>query len=88
MYGKLALTGLAARLSKTPGRTKWLCRPLGYHNRYVLKKLLKLSEDEIKKLEKEMVVGYWDDRPGLKPPVYYDIEKDAIFNYQGEKEEE
>ena len=45
------------------------------------------TEEEIKKLEKERVIGYWDDRPGIKPPVYYDIEKDPIFNYQGDVRE-
>ncbi|MDD5311641.1 MAG: CoA transferase [Dehalococcoidia bacterium] len=84
MYGKLNIPGPSAMLSKTPGRIKWLSRPLGYHNRYILKKILGYSEEEIKQLEKERVVGYWDDRPGIKPPVYYDIEKDPIFNYKGE----
>jgi len=88
MYGNFALPGPSAMLSKTPGRTKWLARLLGYHNRYVLKKLLGLSEEEIKKLEKEHVIGYWDDRPGIKPPVYYDMEKDSIFNYQGDEEKQ
>ena len=48
MYKKLVMEGPIAMLSKTPGRTKWLTRPLGYHNRYVLKKILGLTEDQIK----------------------------------------
>jgi crotonobetainyl-CoA:carnitine CoA-transferase CaiB-like acyl-CoA transferase len=84
MYGKLVMPGPSALLSKTPGRTRWLARPLGYHNRFILKKLLGYSDEEIKLLEKERVVGYWDDRPGIKPPVYYDMEKDPVFSYSGE----
>ncbi|MGA2367426.1 MAG: CoA transferase [Dehalococcoidia bacterium] len=83
MYGKLMIPGPSAMLSKTPGRIKWLARPLGYHNRYILKQLLGYSEEEIKQLEKERVIGYWDDRPGIKPPVYYDLSQDAVFNYKG-----
>jgi len=83
MYKKLLLQGPIAMLSKTPGRIKWLTRPLGYHNRYALKKLLGLSAGEIKELEKERVVGYWDYRVGQRPPAYYDIQKDPIFNYEG-----
>ncbi|MFA5756690.1 MAG: CoA transferase, partial [Smithellaceae bacterium] len=81
MYGHLAIAGPSAMLSGTPSRTKWLARPLGYHNRIVLKKFLGLSEAEIEKLEKKKVVGTFDDRPGLKPPVYYDLSKDPIYNY-------
>jgi len=84
MYHRLLMPGASAMLSKTPSRVRWLARPLGYHNRYVLKKLLGYTEDEIKQLEKERVVGYWDDRPGIKPPVYYDIKNDPMFNYKGE----
>ena len=87
MYGNFVMAGPSAMLSKTPGRTKWLARPLGYHNRYVFKKLLGLSEREIRELEKKRIVGYWDERVGLKPPVYYDIGKDPVFNYKGEKHE-
>jgi crotonobetainyl-CoA:carnitine CoA-transferase CaiB-like acyl-CoA transferase len=83
MYKDLTLEGPIAQLSRTPGRIKWLTRPLGYHNRYALKKLLGLSDAEIKELEKERVVGYWDYRVGQRPPVYYDIRKDPIFNYEG-----
>ncbi len=83
MYRKLVLAGPIAMLSRTPGRTKWLTRPLGYHNRYVLKTLLGLKESEIKALEKERVIGYWDYRVGQRPPIYYDISQDPIFNYPG-----
>jgi len=44
---------------------------------------LGLSEKEIKDLEKEKVVGYWDYRVGQRPPAYYRIDKDPVFNYQG-----
>ncbi|MCK9273488.1 MAG: CoA transferase [Syntrophales bacterium] len=81
MYGELALAGPSARLSKTPGRTKWLARPLGYHNRFILKKILGLSEQDLNDLQKKKVIGTYDDKPGLKPPIYYDLDKDAIFNY-------
>lgn len=83
MYKKLPIQGPIATLSKTPGRTKWLTRPLGYHNRYVLKKILGLSENQIKELEQERVVGNWDYQVGQRPPTYHDITKDEIFNYKG-----
>ena len=81
VYGNLVIAGPSAQLSGTPSRTKWLARPLGYHNRIVLKKFLGLSEEEIKKLEKKKVIGTFDDRPGLKPPVYYNLSEDPIYNY-------
>jgi len=83
MYKKLVMAGSAAMMSKTPGRIKWLTRPLGYHNRYIFKTLLGLSEKEIRKLEKERIVGTWDYRVGQRPPAYYDIKKDTMFNYDG-----
>jgi len=81
MYGKAVFPGPVAMLHKTPGRIKWLARPVGYHNRYVFKNLLGLSEEEIKKLEKKRVIGYWDNVPGCAPPSYYNIEKDPIFKH-------
>jgi len=81
IYGNLAIAGPSAMLSGTPSRTKWLARPLGYHNRLVLKKFLGLSESDIEKLEKKKVIGTFDDRPGLKPPVYYNLSEDPIYNY-------
>jgi hypothetical protein len=40
-----------------------------------------LSEEEISLLEKKRIIGTFDDRPGLKPPVYYNLDEDPIFNY-------
>ncbi|HXZ35446.1 MAG TPA: CoA transferase [Thermodesulfobacteriota bacterium] len=86
MYKTMVLQGPLSMLSKTPGRIKWLTRPLGYHNRYLLKKMLGLKEAEIRRLEKERVVGYWDYRVGQRPPVYYDIDRDPIFHYSSPEE--
>lgn len=83
LYKKLVIEGPMAMLSKTPGRTKWLTRPLGYHNRYVFKKIMGLTEERIKELEKERVVGNWDYRVGQRPPIYHDLTKDKMFNYEG-----
>lgn len=83
MYGKGIWPGVPVAMEKTPGRIKWLTRPIGYHNRYILKKLLGISEDEIKQLEKERVIGYWANRVGQRPPYYYDMQTDPVFNYSG-----
>jgi hypothetical protein len=40
-----------------------------------------MSEEKIAELEKKNVIGTFDDRPGLKPPVYYNLSEDPIFNY-------
>jgi hypothetical protein len=47
----------------------------------VLKKFLGLSEEELEDLEKKKVIGTYDDKPGLKPPIYYDLDKDPVYNY-------
>lgn len=85
MYGRLSIQTPSTKLSATPSRIKWLTRPLGYHNRYIFKKLLGLSEEKIKSLEKKRVVGYWDYRVGQRPPVYYDLDNDPVFNYGQEE---
>jgi crotonobetainyl-CoA:carnitine CoA-transferase CaiB-like acyl-CoA transferase len=86
MYGQGIWPGPAAALHKTPGRLKSLSRPVGYHNHYVFQTLLGLSKNQVKELEKERVIGYWGNRVGQKPPAYYDMKKDPLFNFdQGEK---
>jgi crotonobetainyl-CoA:carnitine CoA-transferase CaiB-like acyl-CoA transferase len=86
MYGKGTWPGPPVALEKTPGRINSLTRPIGYHNRYVFKRLLGMKEEEIKELEKRRVIGYWENRVGARPPSYWDIEKDPMFNYGGEEE--
>jgi len=85
MYGRGQWAGPPVSLSESPGRLKQLARPLGYHNRYVFKEVLGLSEEDILELEKKRVIGYWDNRVGTRPPSYVDIENDEIFNYKKNK---
>ena len=68
MYGKGTWPGIAAALEKTPGRIKSLQRPVGYHNHYVLQKILNLSKEQIRDLEKSHVIGYWGNSIGAKAP--------------------
>ena len=53
----------------------------GEQVRYVLKKMLGSSDDKLKELEKEKIIGYWANRVGERPPSYYDMENDPVFNY-------
>ncbi|MCK9275874.1 MAG: CoA transferase [Syntrophales bacterium] len=82
MYGKGTWPGTGVALQKTPERFKSLSRPVGYHNHYIFQTLLGLSKEELTKLEKDHVIGYWGNRVGQKPPDYYDMEKDPIFNFE------
>ncbi|MEM1593571.1 MAG: CoA transferase [Archaeoglobaceae archaeon] len=86
LLGEIPIPGMIVEMSGTPGRIKWLGRPVGYHNRLVLKKWLNMSDEEIKKLEEEGVIGYWDEMPGTAPPLIWSAEKDDVF--KGEKDEE
>ena len=68
VYGKMVEHGPAPKLSETPMRYKWAARPVGFHNEYVLGRLLELSPDQIADLERQGVIGKWADRKGPKPP--------------------
>lgn len=85
LYGEVDIPGAVIMLSSTPGEIKWLGRPVGYHNRLVLKKWLGLSDEEIDKLEEEGVIGYWDEIPGASPPPTWDSKEDPVF--RGEEDE-
>ncbi|MEM0010540.1 MAG: CoA transferase, partial [Candidatus Bathyarchaeia archaeon] len=43
LYGEIPVPGPFVAMSATPGEIKWLARPVGYHNRLVLKKWLGMS---------------------------------------------
>ncbi len=68
VYGSMVEYGPPAKLSATPGRIKWAGKPVGFHNEFVLKKLLGLTESEVRELEAKQVIGKWADRMGAKPP--------------------
>jgi crotonobetainyl-CoA:carnitine CoA-transferase CaiB-like acyl-CoA transferase len=80
MYGSGTWPGVPVALNKTPGRIKNLSRPVGYHNRHIFKEMLGMSREGIKELEEAGIIGYWSNRVGERPPSYYDIENDPVFN--------
>jgi crotonobetainyl-CoA:carnitine CoA-transferase CaiB-like acyl-CoA transferase len=72
LYGRVVDYGPAMQLSATPARHKWAGRPVGWHNRHVLKGVLGLADADIADLERRGVVGRWGDRRGAKPPDDWD----------------
>ncbi len=81
VYESMVAAGSPAKLSKSPGRIKWVGTSVGYHNRYIFKKLLGLSEEEIEELIKEGVICYWADAIGRRPPKDFDYESDPVFRW-------
>ena len=63
VYGRVVDYGPAPQLSATPARHKWAGRPVGWHNRHVLKGILGLPDEEIAELERR-----GDRRPLERPP--------------------
>lgn len=68
VYGRVVDYGPAPKLSATPARHKWLGKPVGFHNEYILSTVLGMGPEEIKALESKGVIGRWADRMGPKPP--------------------
>ncbi|MCX8152223.1 MAG: CoA transferase [Archaeoglobaceae archaeon] len=78
LWGELAEVQ-AVKMSETPGRIKWTARPLGFDNEFVLTKILGMSLEEIKELEKEGVIGKWSERKGTRPPEDWDGRSGLFF---------
>lgn len=55
-YGDLAFQGPAWKMTGTPPRVKWLCRPVGADNEYVFLKYLGMGREKIKEWEKKNLV--------------------------------
>ncbi|HDL90370.1 MAG TPA: CoA transferase [Thermodesulforhabdus norvegica] len=73
VYGTIREECYPPRMSETPSRLKWACRPLGFDNRFVLMTMLGLSDTEIKKLQEEGVIFQWNpDIPSHCPPPDWD----------------
>lgn len=59
-------------MSKTPPRVRWLVRPVGFDNEYVMTHHLGKSQDEIKQLYACGALGKWADVRGRRPPLDWD----------------
>jgi crotonobetainyl-CoA:carnitine CoA-transferase CaiB-like acyl-CoA transferase len=59
-------------MSKTPPKTRWSSRPVGFDNEYVLTRVLGKTEDEIKQLYECGAIGKWADVPARRPPPGWD----------------
>jgi crotonobetainyl-CoA:carnitine CoA-transferase CaiB-like acyl-CoA transferase len=78
IYGRVVDYGPAPQLSATPARHKWAGRPVGWHNRHVLKGILGLPDEEIAELERRGIVGRWSGRRGSGPPDDWSGEGDLL----------
>ncbi|SPF36501.1 putative acyl-CoA transferases/carnitine dehydratase [Syntrophobacter sp. SbD1] len=73
VYGEITQEGVVPKMSETPARIKWTGRPVGFHNEYILKRVLGYSSEKIKALKDDKVIGKWVDTPlGRKPPEDWD----------------
>ncbi len=79
LYGHVVEYGPGPKLSESPGRMRWISKPVGFHNDHVFRNLLGLGAEEIKILEEKKVVGRWDERIGANPPDDWDGRKGLFF---------
>jgi len=76
LYGDMIQHCYPPRLSETPSRLKWGCRPLGFDNEYIFTTILDMSLEEIKKLEQKGVIFKWNPKvPSQGPPPDWDGSK-------------
>jgi len=59
-------------MSRTPPKTKWTMRPVGFDNEYIMVRHLGKNEDEIKHLYECGALGKWADVEGRRPPPDWD----------------
>jgi crotonobetainyl-CoA:carnitine CoA-transferase CaiB-like acyl-CoA transferase len=56
IYGELIVAQAQHKMTETPVRTKWVCRPIGYDNEPVYIKYMGFSPSKLKKLEKAGII--------------------------------
>jgi crotonobetainyl-CoA:carnitine CoA-transferase CaiB-like acyl-CoA transferase len=56
VYGEMLLQMPAWRMTRTPPRLKWPCRPAGYHTAHVLQRYAGLGPGHVERLRREGVV--------------------------------
>jgi crotonobetainyl-CoA:carnitine CoA-transferase CaiB-like acyl-CoA transferase len=55
-YGELALQGPAWKMTGSPGRIKWVCRPIGADNEYIFQRYLGLGKEKLSEWKKHDIV--------------------------------
>ena len=56
IYGELTLQGPVWKMSATPPRLKWLCRPVGADNPFIYLKYLGLGSSRLQQLKEQGVI--------------------------------
>ena len=80
IYGDVVEEGIVPKMSETPGRIKWVGKPVGFDNEFVLKRFLGMSSDKIKGLKERNIIGKWvDTPPGRRPPEFWDGKRGQIL---------
>jgi crotonobetainyl-CoA:carnitine CoA-transferase CaiB-like acyl-CoA transferase len=52
IYGELVVAQAQHKMTETPIRTKWVCRPVGYDNEHVYFKYMGFSPSKLKELKR------------------------------------
>ncbi len=55
-YGELTIANQAWKMTESPPRVKWLCRPLGADNSFIYNTRLGFGEDDLAALKKKGVI--------------------------------
>ena len=83
LYGKVLIQGTRPNFSETPGRIKWVSRPLGWDNHELLRKHLGMSREMLKALELEGVIGVRGGSKMHMRPAAKEIKVDRIRDFYG-----
>jgi crotonobetainyl-CoA:carnitine CoA-transferase CaiB-like acyl-CoA transferase len=72
LYGLHRNYEFPVKMSRTPPKTKWTVRPVGFDNEYIMKAVLGKSDAEIQHLYQSGALGKWKDMQGRRPPPDWD----------------
>jgi len=53
LYGELVVAQAQHKMTETPIRTKWVCRPVGYDNEHIYLKYMGFGSSKLKRLKGE-----------------------------------
>ncbi len=55
-YGEMLVQGVAAKMTESPPRIKWMCRPVGADNEKIYYEMLGLNRKELEELKERGVI--------------------------------